>query len=104
MIPSCIEAGINGLWLTESANSGVDYLELRREFGREFRLIGGIDSYVLTKDEKAIEAEIMAKVPPLLELGGYIPTLDNRVRENAPFENYVCYRRLLNNVAATGTT
>ena len=39
--------------------------------------------------------EIEEKVPPLLEDGGYIPLADGRVREDVPFENYVCYRQLL---------
>jgi len=39
--------------------------------------------------------EIEEKVPPLLEDGGYIPLADGRVREDVPFENYVCHRQLL---------
>ena len=39
--------------------------------------------------------EIEEKAPPLLEDGGYIPLADGRVREDVPFENYVCYRQLL---------
>ena len=74
------------------------YRRLRREFGRDLRLIGGIDLDVLLRDKRAIRREIMFKVPPLLEQGGYIPLADGRVRENVPFENYVYYRRLLEKV------
>jgi hypothetical protein len=46
-------------------------------------------------DGGADAREIEEKVPPLLEDGGYIPLADGRVREDVPFENYVCHRQLL---------
>jgi uroporphyrinogen decarboxylase len=82
----------------------MDYRELRREFGRDLRLIGGIDLDVLRRDRDAIRREVESKVPPLLAEGGYIPMLDGRVRADIPFENYVCYKRLLEKMTgAEGT-
>jgi hypothetical protein len=73
----------------------MDYLSLRSEFGRELRLIGGIDLDVLRQDEGAIRRELEKVVPPLLADGGYIPMVDGRVREYIPLANYLYYRRLL---------
>jgi len=53
---------------------------------------------VLIKDEEAIEREIHSKAPPLLESGGYIPTIDNRARSHIPFKNFAYYRKLLEEV------
>jgi len=76
----------------------MDYRNLRREFGPELRLIGGIDLDALRRDKEAIRREVEEKVPPLLADGGYIPMADGRVRADVPFENYVYYRKLLEKV------
>jgi uroporphyrinogen decarboxylase len=73
----------------------MDYRDLRREFGRDLRLIGGIDLDVLRCDKDAIRREVEEKVPALLADGGYIPMLDGRVRADIPFESYCYYKRLL---------
>ena len=73
----------------------MDYRSLREAFGPDLRLIGGIDLDVLLGGKEAIRREILAKVPPLLEQGGYVPLADGRVRSNVPFESYRYYRELL---------
>ena len=40
-------------------------------------------------------------LPPLLASGGFIPLADGRVREDVPFDNYVYYRRLLEEIVKT---
>ncbi|GAB4336007.1 MAG: hypothetical protein Kow0099_08710 [Candidatus Abyssubacteria bacterium] len=95
LLPDMVDAGVNGLWLTETVPSNMDYLSIRRQYGKRLALIGGIDSNVLMRDEEAIKEEIYRKVPSLLETGGYIPTIDNRARAHIPFKNFVYYRQLL---------
>jgi uroporphyrinogen decarboxylase len=95
LIPAITERGFNCLWAYETNPQAMDYRELRREFGRDLRLIGGIDLDVLRQGKDAIRREVEEKVPPLLADGGYIPMLDGRVRVDVPFENYVYYKRLL---------
>jgi uroporphyrinogen decarboxylase len=95
LIPLCLEAGVNALGCGAARASGVDYVELRREFGRDLLLIGGLDERVLEQDRRAIEEEILSQVPSLLEQGGYVPLVDGRVRSWVPFENYVYYRELI---------
>ncbi len=98
LIPSILKWGFNCLWACEVNIDAMDYRCLRREFGRDLRLIGGIDLDVLRRDQESIRREIEEKVPPLLADGGYIPLADGRVREDVPFENYACYRRILEQV------
>jgi hypothetical protein len=98
LIPSILKWGFNCLWACEVNIGAMDYRSLRREFGRDLRLIGGIDLDALRKDKAAIRREIEEKVPPLIADGGFIPLADGRVRADVPFENYVYYRRLLENV------
>ena len=98
LIPSILRWGFNCLWACEVNIDTMDYRSLRREFGSDLRLIGGIDLDALRKDKAAIRREIEEKVPPLIAEGGYIPLADGRVREDVPFKNYVYYRKLLEKV------
>jgi uroporphyrinogen decarboxylase len=95
MIPSFLKWGFNGLWACEVNIETMDYRDLRREFGRDLRLIGGIDLDALRRGKEAIREELEEKVPPLIADGGYVPLADGRVRKDVPFSDYVYYRQLL---------
>ncbi len=95
LLPSIVRAGFNCLWACEVNTDAMDYRDLRREFGRDLRLIGGIDLDALSAGKEAIRREMLPKIAPLLAEGGYIPLADGRVRANVPFENYAYYRRLM---------
>jgi hypothetical protein len=104
LLPSILKWGFNCLWACEVNIGAMDYRDLRREFGRDLRLIGGIDLDALRLDKEAIRREVEEKVPPLLADGGYVPLADGRIREDVPFENYVTYRQLLEKVTQMATT
>jgi len=101
LVPSIVKAGFNCLWACHVNIEAMDYRDIRRQVGSDLRLIGGIDLDVLLEDRDAILREITTKVPPLLAEGGYVPLADGRVREDVPFDNYVYYRRLLEEVTQT---
>ena len=98
LIPSILKWGFNCLWACEVFIDAMDYRDLRREFGRDLRLIGGIDLDALRKGRDAIREEIEAKVPSLVAAGGYVPLADGRVREDVAFEDYAYYRQMLRTV------
>lgn len=98
LLHAILQTPINCLWACEANAAAMDYRLIRQEFGSGLRLIGGIDTDVLCREEDAIRREVEQKVPPLLEQGGYIPLADGRVRAYVPFENYSSYRRLLEKV------
>ena len=95
LLPVIIAWGFNCLWACEENFGEMDYGPIRQEFGRDLRLIGGIDVDVLRQNREMIRREVMDKVPPLVAEGGFIPLADGRIRDNMPYENYVYYRRLL---------
>lgn len=98
LIPKILRWGFNCLWACEVNIDAMDYRRLRKEFGRDLRLIGGIDLDALRQGKEAIRREIEEKVPPLLADGGYVPLADGRIRADVPFENYVYYRKLLEEI------
>jgi hypothetical protein len=101
LIPGLLKYGFNCLWACETNAEAMDYRSIRKEFGRDLRLIGGIDLDVLREGKEAIRREVEEKVPPLLAQGGYVPLADGRVREDIPLENYIYYRQLLEKVTSS---
>ncbi|MEW5871281.1 MAG: uroporphyrinogen decarboxylase family protein [Chloroflexota bacterium] len=95
LLPAAVEAGINCLWAVESNPQAMDYRSIREEFGRDLRLIGGIDLDMLRQGREHIRETMERSLPPLLAQGGYIPLADGRVRPEISFENYCYYRQLL---------
>jgi uroporphyrinogen decarboxylase len=102
LIPSILKWGFNGLWACEVNIEAMDYRSIRKEFGRDLRLIGGIDLDALRGSKADIKKEIRTKVPLLMDQGGYIPLADGRVREDVSYENYCYYRELLRRIVESG--
>ncbi len=93
LIPLYIEAGVTCIWPCEIA-ADMDPVRLRKEYGRDLALMGGIDKRELAKGRKEIEAEVRRRILPLLDSGGYIPTVDHTVPPDVPFENFMYYLEL----------
>jgi len=60
---------------------------LRKKFGKQLRLWGGIDKRELTKDRRAIDDHLRS-LAPLVEEGGFIPTVDHLVPPDVPLANF----------------
>jgi hypothetical protein len=99
LIPSLLKWGIDCLWACEVEQSVMNYPSLRREFGRDLKLIGGIDLDALREGKDAIR-RAMDEIAPLVAEGGYIPLADGRVRPDVPYENYAYYRELLKEITS----
>jgi uroporphyrinogen decarboxylase len=102
LLPMLVDAGINGLWISSIMSAEMEYSSLRREYGPDVALIGGIDATALSRDEAAVRHAVMDTVPPLLESGRYLPCLSDRPRQNTSFDLYRLYRELLAGLARRG--
>ncbi len=99
LIPLWLDVGMNGLCVDQACAAGVDYVQVREEFGPQLALLGGIDNAALQSGEEAIHRELESKLPPLLESGRYLPGVDDTVRATIPYEHYVSYRRQLHRIS-----
>ncbi len=90
LLPLWMEAGVNCSWPLEQA-SGMDPIRLRKRFGRDLILAGGIDKRELAKGPAAIDRELESKLPVLLAQGGYIPFLDHTAPPEISYANYMYY-------------
>lgn len=70
-------------------NSGSQPAVIRKRHPK-LALIGGVDKLTLAGTRADIDLEL-AKLPPILEKGGYIPALDHRVQPDVPMANYQYY-------------
>ena len=89
LLPLIIEADIDGIWPLEQAATSDPYW-IRREFGRDLTLSGGIDKRELAKDRPAIDAELR-RFLPLVADGGFIPTIDHAVSPDISWDNFLYY-------------
>ncbi len=78
---------------------GIPGARLRRQFGPDIALIGGIDASALSRDGASIRQTVAGTVPGLLASGRYLPCLDDRPRNNVPLAHYRLYRNLLEEIA-----
>lgn len=97
LIPSLLKWGIDCLWACEVEQNVMNYPSLRKEFGKDLKLIGGIDLDALRSSKGAIR-QAVDEIKPLVEEGGFIPLADGRIRPDVPYDNYVYYRKLLREI------
>lgn len=90
LLPDMIAGGVNLIFPVECA-ADMDVLQLRKKFGRQLRMWGGIDKREIAKGKEAIRRELLKKVPPLIKEGGYIPCIDHSVDPDISLDNFVYY-------------
>ena len=98
LLPLWIETGFHGTWPCEIAalNDPVAY---RKEYGKTIALLGTIDKRELRFGFEQVKAEVMGKVPFLMEQGGYVPGVDHGVPPDVPVRNYLYLCELLKALA-----
>jgi uroporphyrinogen decarboxylase len=89
LLPLWIEGGVNGFYPIERA-AGMDPIKVRQRFGKELRLLGGIDKRAMISGPEAIDAELI-HILPLLKEGGFIPWCDHHVPPDVPLDHYLYY-------------
>ncbi|HUW30125.1 MAG TPA: uroporphyrinogen decarboxylase family protein, partial [Planctomycetota bacterium] len=91
LIPVWLDSGLNCMFPLE-VHPGSDPVAIRKQWGKQILLRGGIDKQQLSKGRKEILAELK-RVEKLVNEGGYIPGVDHRVPEDVSFDNYKYYIR-----------
>lgn len=97
LIPLWLEGGVNVMFPLEIGAWNADPAALRRTFGKEMRILGGIDKMVLEQDRAAIDAEIERRRPLMAE-GGMIPLPDHVITPGTSLDNYRYYLDQIRNL------
>ena len=90
VIDSFIDCGINCFYPLEPA-AGMDMVELRKKYGKQFCCKGGIDKHVLRRSKEEIRTELEYKMSEPMLGGGTIFALDHRIPNGVSIENYRYY-------------
>ena len=67
-----------------------DPVVLRETQGENMLLFGGVNKRELAKGMESIDREL-ERLRPLVESGGYIPTVDHRVPPDVSYKDYLYY-------------
>ncbi len=93
LIPVWLEAGLTGLWPFEVA-AGMDVVEVRRRYGHDLALGGGIDKRAVAQGGQAMR-QAVDRVMPLVEDGGYLPELDHTAPPDISWGRFCEYMEYL---------
>lgn len=97
LIPMLMEHGINCIWPVERCSKNMDPVLLRKKYGKDLRMCGGVPKSCMLLGFDAIDREI-EKLMPLVHEGGFIPALDDMVSPEVPWESYKHYVRKLQSI------
>jgi len=93
LLPLFRDVGIDGFGPVERA-ADMDPVALRKQYGQDFCMVGGVDKREIAKGRKAIEREIENVVRPLLDTGGFIPTIDHAIPPEVSLDDFKYYLEL----------
>ncbi len=91
LIPGFVQGGITGFFPFE-VQAGVDVVEVRKQYP-SLQIQGGLDKIKLAAGPSAIDAELSAKLPYMLQRGGYVPFCDHLVPPDVSWDNFCYYRQ-----------
>lgn len=90
LISTWLENGVDIILPFEVGVWNADPMDYRRRFGKDLRILGGIDKRVLYQTVKDIDDEIERRIP-LMQEGGYVPMIDHLIPPDVNIENYRYY-------------
>lgn len=102
ILPIFLEGGINCLFPFE-VNSCTHPRTLLDEYGKDLRIMGGVDKIELGKGPQAIRRYLETLVP-IVERGGYIPFCDHRCPPNVKPADYLYYLDLKEKMFGLGSS
>lgn len=90
LIKHWLDAGVNVQFPIEIGTWNPDPHEIRKQYGKELRIVGGFNKLVLERGRKAIDEEIERRLP-LMKEGGYLVMPDHLITPDVPLEDYKYY-------------
>lgn len=93
LVPAMLEVGIT-IFMPMEVAAGMDPVTMRRRYGKNFRMIGGVDKRLVAAGKTAIRRELERLFPLMCE-GGYIPKIDHSISSDISWDNFRYYMETL---------
>ncbi len=93
LVPWLLDNAVEGV-LPLERQAGVDGMALRRQFP-DLAMVGQYNKMIMPEGEAAMRREF-ERLVPLMDTGGFIPSVDHQTPPGVSLENYHIYLRLLN--------
>jgi uroporphyrinogen decarboxylase len=90
LIPCWLDSGFDIVFPVEVGTWHASPVALRRRFGRQLRMMGGVDKHVIPRGEAAVR-EHLEQLRPAVEDGGYVPLPDHRIPPDCSLEQFSTY-------------
>ena len=90
LVPCWLESGVDIVFPVEVGTWHADPVRLRRDFGKELRMMGGVNKHVIAHGAQAIR-EHLTHLKPLVEEGGYLPIPDHRISPECSLNDFLTY-------------
>lgn len=99
LIECWLGSGVDILFPIEVGTWKADAVQLRRQYGKQLRMMGGVDKHVIPQGEAAIRRHL-EPLRALVAEGGYIPLPDHRIPPHCSLEQFRTYVRVFREVLA----
>ena len=99
LVPCWLDSGFDILFPIEVGTWKADPITLRKRFGKQLRMMGGVDKHVIPQGDAAIRRHLES-LRPLVAEGGYIPLPDHRIPPHCSLEQFRTYVRVFKEVMA----
>lgn len=97
LVPLWLECGMDILFPIEVGTWKGDVNKFRGEYGKDLRMLGGVDKLVISKGEKAIREELK-RVEKIAKSGGYIAIPDHRIPPDVSVKDMENYCRIFKEI------
>lgn len=97
LIPCFLDSGFDILFPVENGkwNQSPEYI--RQHYGREVRMLGGVDKHVIPLGEAAIRQHLQSLCPQV-EQGGFLPIPDHRIPPDCSLQDFLVYIRVFREI------
>lgn len=96
-IPLWLESGFDIIFPIEVGTWKASPGDLRDKFGRNLKMLGGIDKHVIALGESAIREHLIRLKPEVL-MGGFLPIPDHRIPPECSLQQFLIYIKVFNEV------
>ncbi len=90
LLPLWLDSGFDIIFPIEIGTWKASPVEFRKRYGKQMRMMGGLDKHVIPLGEKAIRAEL-EPLREIVEEGGYIPMPDHRIPPDCSLDQFKMY-------------